>query len=163
MRTLAWTKPVRNGVFQKLDQGDRLERTRLRRSDNEAACGFQIAANQLDEGLQTIAMIHEAQAGFVDLNCCCPIYEATQRGLGAALLRQPEKLETLVEGLVQSIQTENLNIPLTVKIRLGLNDEYINVRDVVNRLRTAGASAVTIHARTARQGYKKPADWEMIR
>jgi tRNA-dihydrouridine synthase 3 len=148
---------------RRLIKGDRLERTRLRRSDNEAIYGVQIAAKQLDEGASAIARIHEAQADFVDLNCGCPIYEATRRGLGSALLRRPEKLETLVQGMVQSIQTENLNIPLTVKIRLGLNEESINVRDVVNRLRTAGASAVTIHARTARQGYKKPADWEMIR
>jgi tRNA-dihydrouridine synthase 3 len=148
---------------RRLIKGDRLERTRLRRSENEATYGVQIAANQMEEGAKAIEMIKEAKADFVDLNCGCPIYEATRRGLGSALLRQPERLEKLVEGMVQSIEKENLNLPLTVKIRLGLNDESINVREVVDRMRTAGASAVTIHARTARQGYKKPADWEMIR
>lgn len=143
-----------------LVKGDRVEATRMRRPENERYFGVQIATNQVDEGVKAIQMAHEAGADFVDLNCGCPIYEATRRGLGSSLLRSPAKLERLVRGMVE--QTSDL-LPLTVKIRLGCSEDSINVRDVVDRMRQAGAAAVTIHARTARQGYRKAADWEAIK
>jgi tRNA-dihydrouridine synthase 3 len=104
-------------------------------------------------------MAYNSGANFVDLNCGCPIYEATRRGLGSSLLRSPERLEQLVTGMIQGTQNK---IPLSVKIRLGCSEDTINVREVVNRMRNSGAAAVTIHARTARQGYRRPADWNMI-
>jgi tRNA-dihydrouridine synthase 3 len=104
-------------------------------------------------------MAYDSGANFVDLNCGCPIYEATRRGLGSSLLRSPERLEQLVTGMIQGTQNK---IPLSVKIRLGCSEDTINVREVVNRMRNSGAAAVTIHARTARQGYRRPADWNMI-
>lgn len=146
-----------------LIKGDRAEHTRLRRSPNEPMFGVQIAANQIDEGCQAIRIAKEFNADFVDLNCGCPIYEATRRGLGSALLRSPKNLERLVEGMTSFIEREKLDIPLTVKLRLGCSEESINVREVASRMRDAGASAVTIHARTARQGYRRPADWDLIK
>ena len=138
-----------------LVKGDRVEATRLRRPENERYFGVQIATNQIDEGVKAIQMAHEAGADWVDLNCGCPIYEATRRGLGSSLLRSPKKLEKLVEGMVEGSRNR---IPLTVKIRLGCSEDTINVREVVDRMRNAGAAAVTIHARTARQGYRRPAE-----
>lgn len=142
-----------------LVKGDRKEATRMRRPDNEKYFGVQIATNQIEEGIKAMDMAYESGAKFVDLNCGCPIYEATRRGLGSSLLRSPKKLEQLVAGMVQG---SGDRIPLSVKIRLGCSDDSINVREVVDRMRDVGAAAVTIHARTARQGYRKPADWKMI-
>jgi tRNA-dihydrouridine synthase 3 len=145
------------GFARQLLKGDPKERTRLRRADNEKFYGVQIATNVIDEGVKAGKMAAEAGADWVDLNCGCPIYEATRRGLGSALLRKPEKLARLVAGIAAE-----LPIPLTVKVRTGQSESSINVQRVVEGLRDAGAAAVTIHGRTALQRYKKPADWSLI-
>ena len=122
---------------------------------------MQIATNNVEEGVAAMRMAKEAGgADFVDLNCGCPIFEATRRGLGSSLLRSPGKLKTLVGGMVSQ---SNGEIPLTVKIRLGCEDDTVNVEEVVRSIREAGAAAVTIHGRTAQNRYSKPSDWERIR
>lgn len=136
---------------------DRKEKAILRRSDNEQCYGVQIATNVIEEGVRAGEMAAEAGADFVDLNVGCPIYEATRRGLGAALLRKPKKLAKLVNGMAL-----RLPVPLTVKIRLGENSSKINVEEVVGLLERAGAAAVTVHGRTMEQRYKKPADWGLV-
>eukprot|EP00956_Cyclotella_meneghiniana_P026758 scaffold58624_cov81-Cyclotella_meneghiniana.AAC.3 len=115
-------------------KGSPVEAARLRRSVKEKTFGVQIATNQIEEGLNAIDLIQKSGADFVDLNCGCPIYDVTRRGLGSSLLRSPNKLHKLVKGLVN-----------------------------VKALREAGVSAITIHGRTAQQGYTKDANWEMIR
>lgn len=142
---------------------DRIEQARLRRAPNEKYFGVQIATNQIDEGTKAIAMAAEAGANFVDLNCGCPIYEATRRGLGSSLLRSPKKLGKLVAGMVAESSKMHNEIPISVKIRLGCEASSINVNEVVQSVCEAGASAVTIHGRTAQQGYSKAADWDLIR
>ena len=140
-------------------KGDRIERARLRRAPNEECFGVQIATNNVEEGRAAMALIQsEGTADFVDLNVGCPIREATRRGLGSSLLRSPKKLGKLVQGMA-----ENSEIALTVKIRLGCEDDTINVDEVVKTLCESGAAAITIHGRTAQQRYSKSADWERIR
>ena len=141
-------------------RSDRIEQARLRRSPSENIFGVQIATNQIDEGLGAIRLAKEAGADFVDLNCGCPIYAATRRGLGSSLLRSPQKLGKLVKGIVDA---NDVDIPLTVKIRVGCEADTINVRDVAQQLRESGAAAITIHGRTAQQGYSKAADWDYIK
>lgn len=72
--------------------------------------------------------------------------EATKRGLGSALLRNPRKLARLVAGIA-----EGIDLPLTVKVRTGTSASKINVQQVVRLLKDAGAAAVIIHGRTAEQ------------
>ena len=139
-------------------KGSPVEGARLRRSENEKTFGVQIATNQIEEGLNAIDLIQKSGADFVDLNCGCPIYDVTRRGLGSSLLRSPKKLHNLVQGLVMGS-----DIPITVKIRLGCEADSINCLQNVKALREAGVSAITIHGRTAQQGYSKDANWETIR
>lgn len=140
-------------------KGDAVERARLRRAPNEECFGVQIATNDVEEGRKAMQLIHEAgTADFVDLNCGCPIREATRRGLGSSLLRSPKKLNRLVRGI-----TDQSDLPLTVKIRLGCEDDTINVEELVPAIIEAGAAAVTIHGRTAQQRYSKACDWDRIR
>lgn len=139
-------------------RGDAVELARLRRSSNEKYYGVQIATNNVEEGVNAIREIEKAGADFVDLNCGCPIFEATRRGLGSSLLRSPKKLGKLVAGMV-----EGSNIPVTVKIRLGCEVETINCSAVAEAVREAGASALTIHGRTAQQGYSRNADWDFVK
>jgi tRNA-dihydrouridine synthase 3 len=111
---------------------------------------LQIATNNIAEGVAAAELAHKAGASFVDLNCGCPIYEATRRGLGSALLRKPPKLARLVEGIAAGIE-----LPLTVKIRSGLKEDETNAREVVEVLQAAGAAAVTLHPRSQQQRYSK--------
>ncbi|KAI8466352.1 MAG: dihydrouridine synthase-domain-containing protein [Monoraphidium minutum] len=140
-----------------LIKGDRVERARLVKAPNEACFGVQIATNQISEGVAAAKLAKEAGASFVDLNCGCPIREATRRGLGAVLLRKPTKLARLVAGIVAGS-----DLPVTVKIRTGENDSKINAAAVAELMERAGAAAVTIHGRTMEQRYKKAADWSLI-
>mmetsp|Transcript_31147 Transcript_31147/g.75292 ORF Transcript_31147/g.75292 Transcript_31147/m.75292 type:complete len:588 (-) Transcript_31147:43-1806(-) len=150
-------------------KGDRIEANRMRRvvptadrdhdHDHDGVFGVQIATNNVEEGVGAVRRAKEAGADFVDLNCGCPIEEATRRGLGSSLLRSPKKLGALVAGIVR----EAPELPLSVKIRLSAGGvDSINVDDVVRSVEEAGAAAVTIHARTARQRYRAPADWSRI-
>mmetsp|Transcript_23220 Transcript_23220/g.64375 ORF Transcript_23220/g.64375 Transcript_23220/m.64375 type:complete len:475 (-) Transcript_23220:1945-3369(-) len=139
-------------------KGDPIEKARLRRWTGEPIFGVQIATNQISEGVDAIRQAAGMGADFCDLNCGCPIHEATRRGLGSSLLRSPTKLHKLVSGLV-----ENSELPITVKIRLGCETNSINCLENVKAAREAGAAAVTIHGRTAQQSYTKNADWDLIR
>jgi tRNA-dihydrouridine synthase 3 len=138
-------------------KGDRKEQALLRKADNEHCFGVQIATNQIDEGTRAARMAADAGATFLDLNCGCPIHEATRRGLGAALLRRPAKLARLVNGIAAQSP-----LPVTVKIRLGESSDKIVVHELVALLKQAGAAVVTVHGRTQEQRYKKPADWGVI-
>ena len=142
-------------------KGSPVEQARLRRWEGEKTFGVQFATNQIDEGLNAIRKLQDSAASsgadFCDLNCGCPIYDVTRRGLGSSLLRSPQKLHKLVKGLVDGSE-----LPITVKIRVGCESDTINVLENVKAIREAGAAAITIHGRTAQQGYSKDANWELI-
>ena len=142
---------------RQLLKGDVIERARLRRASNEQVFGVQIATNDVEEGVGAAKLAAAAGADWVDLNCGCPIHEATRRGLGSAMLRQPVRLERLVRGIAAGSP-----LPVSVKVRLASEGGDVNVREVVGRLRAAGAAAVTIHGRTAEARYSKAADWRLI-
>ena len=132
----------------------------MRRHEGDAGdCfGAQIATNAIEEGVNAAKIASgEFGADFVDLNCGCPIHETWKRGLGAALLKKPAKLERLVEGIASGI-----DVPLTVKIRLGIESSS-QARRIAEGLENAGASAVIVHGRTKEQRYTKAADYDVIR
>lgn len=142
-------------------KGSPVELARLRRCEEEKLFGVQFATNQIEEGLSAIDLLQQSdgkEADFVDLNCGCPIFDVTRRGLGSSLLRSPKKLHKLVKGLVDGSE-----LPITVKIRVGCESDTINVLENVKAIREAGAAAITIHGRTAQQGYSKDADWQLIK
>jgi len=140
-------------------KGSPVEHARVRRWKDEQIFGVQLATNQIEEGLEAIRKL-DNKPDFVDLNCGCPIYDVTRRGLGSSLLRSPTKMHKLVKGLVDGTGED---LPITVKIRLGCEADTINCLENVRALREAGAAAITIHGRTAQQGYSKDANWELIR
>lgn len=144
-------------ILNQLNKGDKVERARLYKAPEERCYGFQIATKVISEGLESAKLAEEAGARFLDLNCGCPIYEASKRGLGAVMLKKPRSLAKLVHGIAK----ESL-LPLTVKIRLGESEKKVNVERVVKLLYSAGAAAITVHGRTMEQRYKKPADWGRI-
>ncbi len=99
----------------------------------------------------------EEGADTVDINMGCPVNKITKNGGGSSLLRQPELAEAIVSRVVQAV-----NVPVTVKTRIGWNDHEINILDFARRMEAAGAQMLTVHGRTRAQGYNGPAKWEWI-
>ncbi|GLC44902.1 hypothetical protein PLESTB_001687100 [Pleodorina starrii] len=149
MSEMSFSKP--------LLKGDRVERARLYKAPGESMFGFQVACKTIADGIAASKLAKEAGAQFLDINCGCPIHEATRRGMGSAMLRKPRALAKMVAGIAAESE-----LPVTVKVRLGENDKKINVDTVVRFLERAGAAAVTVHGRTAEQRYKKVADWGRV-
>ncbi|OIP77768.1 MAG: tRNA dihydrouridine synthase DusB [Oscillatoriales cyanobacterium CG2_30_44_21] len=96
-------------------------------------------------------------ADTVDINMGCPVNKITKKGGGSSLLRQPELAEQIVRAVVQAV-----DVPVTVKTRLGWDDVEITILDFAKRMEDVGAKMITVHARTRSQGYTGQADWEWI-
>ncbi len=93
----------------------------------------------------------------IDINMGCPVNKITKKGGGSKLLRQPEIAEALVKEVKQAV-----DVPVTVKTRIGWNEAEINILDFAQRMQDAGAEMITIHGRTREQGYNGSAKWEWI-
>jgi len=104
------------------------------------------------------AKIAENYADIIDLNFGCPYYKLVQQGTGSALLEFPGKIRQIVQNVVA-----NVNIPVSCKIRIGINADRINVIEVAKKCEEAGAAMITVHARTQEQEYLGKADWRWIK
>ncbi len=110
---------------------------------------------------QTMALaaklVRECGADIVDINFGCPAPKVTKTNGGSACLRDPNRCEAIVAAVVAAV-----DCPVTVKMRLGWTEDALVYVDVARRAQNAGAAAVTLHARTARQFYRGNADWTHI-
>ncbi|BAQ64505.1 tRNA dihydrouridine synthase DusB [Geminocystis sp. NIES-3709] len=93
----------------------------------------------------------------IDINMGCPVNKITKKGGGSRLLRQPDVAMAIVKEVKKAV-----DVPVTVKTRLGWNDEEINILDFAQRMEEAGASMITVHGRTREQGYTGTARWDLI-
>jgi tRNA-dihydrouridine synthase B len=100
----------------------------------------------------------EQGAQTIDINMGCPVNKITKNGGGSSLLRDPETAVAIVKAVVAAV-----NIPVTVKTRIGWDDDEINILDFARRMEAAGAQMLTVHARTRAQGYSGVANWDWIR
>lgn len=96
-------------------------------------------------------------ANTIDINMGCPVNKITKKGGGSSLLRQPEVAEAIVQTVVDAV-----DVPVTVKTRIGWDDNEINIIDFARRMEDRGAQMLTLHGRTRAQGYKGTARWEWI-
>lgn len=104
------------------------------------------------------AQIVEAMgANVVDINMGCPVPKIAKHNAGCSLMREPEQAAAIVASMVQKVK-----IPVTVKMRAGWNDTEINAPLLAQMVADAGASAVTVHGRTAAQAYTGSSDWDLI-
>ncbi len=111
---------------------------------------FIIAAKYIEENMHP---------DIIDINMGCPVPKVALRAqAGSALLKSPNKVYEIVKGVV-----ENVNIPVTVKIRSGWDDKSINAVEIAKIIESAGASAIAIHPRTRSQGYSGKANWDIIK
>lgn len=98
--------------------------------------------------------------GFIscDLNCGCPVDKVTKDGSGSGLLQTPEKIGDIISNMVAAVK-----IPVTLKIRIGWDEENINATTITQIAEQAGAKAICVHGRTREQAYRGPANWEHIK
>lgn len=106
------------------------------------------------ETMAAAAKIAEKHAAFIDLNMGCPVNKIAKAGGGSGLMRDEELAEKIVRAVVDAVK-----VPVTVKFRLGWDEESKNFADFGKRMEGAGASAVILHARTREQQYGGKADW----
>nr|MDD6335974.1 tRNA dihydrouridine synthase DusB [bacterium] len=122
--------------------------------------GGWLAVQLFGSECDAIARAAEKVAGMgfaaIDLNMGCPVNKVAGHGEGSALMRTPALAARLVESAC------GFGLPVTVKIRLGWDEDSINCLDFARRMVDAGAAAVTLHARTRKQGYSGKADWAYI-
>lgn len=103
------------------------------------------------------AVVVESGADLVDINMGCPTPKIVKNGEGSALMRNVSLAGRIVEAVVKSVP-----VPVTVKMRLGWDEEHINVLEVARAVEESGAAAVTVHGRTRAQFYAGRANWAMI-
>ncbi|MBF1999200.1 MAG: tRNA dihydrouridine synthase DusB [Synechococcales cyanobacterium M58_A2018_015] len=124
---------------------------------NERPISIQLFDCRPDFLAEAAQMAVEEGADTVDINMGCPVNKITKNGGGSSLLRQPEVAEAIVRSVVKAV-----DVPVTVKTRIGWSDKEINAVEFAQRMQDAGAQMLTLHGRTRAQGYNGPARWEWI-
>ena len=100
----------------------------------------------------------ENEFDIIDVNCGCPAWKVIKTGAGSQMLKDPSKIKEFIAQLVMHIKK-----PVTIKIRTGIDEQTINAVTVAKIAQSAGASAITIHGRTQKQGYAGVANWDIIK
>ena len=145
-------------VARRLKQKRRSEFALIRKAPDEPCFGVQLAGNQPDEMAWAAGLVVSRGAEFVDLNLGCPIDYFTSKGLGAALARQPKRVQRIVEEMARAVP----GVPVTVKFRLGWTASNLNYLDVAKAAVDGGASALFVHGRTRDARYRTAADWDAV-
>lgn len=129
-------------------------------SEEERPIAQQIFGSDLESFVKAAKIVEEKMhPDIIDINMGCPVPKvAIKNQAGSALLKNPEKIKEIVSAVVKAV-----NVPVTVKIRSGWDESNINAIEVAKIIEEAGASAITIHARTRSQGYSGHADWNLIK
>lgn len=127
-------------------------------SDLERPCGIQIFGD--DPKCMADAAKHalENKPDIIDINMGCPAPKISSNGSGSALMKNP-----LLCGEIVKAVTAVTDIPVTVKIRKGWDDDSVNAVEVAKICESAGAAAITVHGRTRQQYYKPPVDYDIIK
>jgi tRNA-dihydrouridine synthase B len=125
--------------------------------DYERPIGIQIFGAELESMQRAAAMVEEAQPEVLDINFGCPVKKVVCKMAGAGILQDIPRMIALTKAIVDST-----NLPVTVKTRLGWDDNSIFIEEVAERLQDVGIKALSIHGRTRKQMYKGEADWTKI-
>lgn len=134
------------GVREKAELSADVENTSVQIAGREAYWMAEAARRVADSG-----------ARMIDINMGCPAKKVTNGYSGSALLKTPDHALSLIEAVVEAV-----DVPVTLKTRLGWDDNCLNAADVARRAQDAGVQMVTIHGRTRCQFYKGQADWAAI-
>lgn len=127
-------------------------------SDLERPCGIQIFGDDPKCMADAAKHAFENKPDIIDINMGCPAPKISSNGSGSALMKNPRLCGEIVKAV-----TAVTDIPVTVKIRKGWDDDSVNAVEVAKICESAGAAAITVHGRTRQQYYKPPVDYDIIR
>ncbi len=125
--------------------------------DYERPVGIQIFGANHDSMMRAAEIVEEAQPEVLDINYGCPVKKVVCKMAGAGILQDIDKMVKLTDDVVKST-----NLPVTVKTRLGWDENTQYIEEVAERLQDVGIKALSIHGRTRKQMYKGEADWTLI-
>lgn len=125
--------------------------------DYERPIGIQIYGHLIDAMVESAKIAETKKPEFIDINFGCPVKKISRRGAGAGMLCNIPLMVEMTEAIVKAVNT-----PVTVKTRLGWDEQSKNIIDIAEQLQDVGIKALTIHGRTKAQLYKGDADWTLI-
>ena len=130
---------------------------RIRISDAERPIGIQLFGSKPESCERAVGVCECLRPDFIDFNCGCPMKKHVARGEGAALLKDSKKLELMARTIVQATA-----LPVTIKTRLGWDQNSIDIVEIAQRVEQAGVAALVVHCRTRSQAYRGQADWSWL-
>jgi tRNA-dihydrouridine synthase B len=125
--------------------------------DTERPIGIQIFGAEYDSMMRAAEIVEAAKPELLDINYGCPVKKVVCKMAGAGILQDIPKMISLTKAVVDAT-----NLPVTVKTRLGWDEDSIHIEEVAERLQDAGIKGLSIHGRTRKQMYKGEADWTKI-
>lgn len=130
---------------------------KMRIYEYERPIGIQIYGHIADAIVEAAVRAEESHPDVIDINFGCPVNKIARRGAGSGMMREPDKMVEITRRVVDAVK-----LPVTVKTRLGWDDDSKIIVELAERLQDAGIEALTIHGRTRAQLYKGVADWSLI-
>ncbi len=125
--------------------------------DYERPIGIQLYGHITDSMVEACQLAEKANPDFIDINFGCPVRKIANRGAGAGMLRNIPLMMEMTSAIIAATKK-----PVTVKTRLGWDDDSKNIKEIALMLQDLGVKALTIHGRTRAQMYKGKADWTLI-
>ena len=126
-------------------------------SEEERPIGIQIYGSDPDAMVEAAKICEESDPDLIDINFGCPVKKIAGRGAGSGMMRTPEVMLEITAKVVKAV-----NKPVTVKTRLGWDDNSKIIVELAEQLQDCGIAALTLHGRTRAQMYKGEADWSLI-
>jgi nifR3 family TIM-barrel protein len=126
-------------------------------TEEERPVSVQIFGGDPAKMAEAARIVEGMGADIVDVNMGCPVPKISKHNAGCSLMREPAHAQRIIHGMVKAVR-----IPVTVKMRKGWDEGDLSAPEVASRVEDAGAAAVTIHGRTARQSYSGTADWDFV-
>ena len=126
-------------------------------TEEERPVSIQVFGGDPVKMAESARIVEGMGADIVDVNMGCPVPKISKHNAGCSLMREPNHAAAIISAMVKAVK-----IPVTVKMRKGWDDDQLTAPDVARRVEDAGASAITIHGRTAKQSYTGTADWDFV-
>ena len=123
----------------------------------ERPIGIQIFGHDIDSMVKAAQYAERANPDVIDINYGCPVKKVVAKGAGSGILNDIPKMEKMTKAVVNSV-----SLPVTVKTRLGYDNDHKEIVEIAERMQDAGVKAITIHGRTRTQKPRIPADWTLI-
>lgn len=125
--------------------------------EQERPIGIQIYGSEIEPMVEAALRAEAVNPNVIDINFGCPVKKIAGRGAGSGMMKDVDKMVEMTRRIVDAVK-----LPVTIKTRLGWDEENLNIEEIADKLQDVGIKALTIHGRTRSQMYKGEADWSLI-